>query len=268
MYGIKDEFVTIENGYQLHIRATVPKGDRVIFFVHGAGGYADQWHSQMKYFSKHARVVSYDWLGHGMSQKPDPKPGGLQYTFKLLYDGLSEVFKTYSGEKNYVVAHSYGGALTMQLALRHHAAIQRLALLAPVPCRPYELMPWVWSLPLPVLDKMRAALSERFGNLAFDRRADPALVRREIEAIMNNPIRMMRSLVTGMHDIPKLDLKRVNQKSLVVAGVADRVITLNEIEECYLNIDKLQFEIMPQCGHMIMLEKSVEINEKIKQFFH
>lgn len=69
----------------------------VIFFLHGVGGCAETWSSQIDYFSARGfEIVVPDMLGHGFSSVPDnPK----YYAFSKLLGDFLTIFDHY-------VAHS------------------------------------------------------------------------------------------------------------------------------------------------------------------
>ncbi len=119
----------IRPGYELEIYHHGTDSDTFIFFIHGAGGRADQWHHQINALKDKYTIVAFDLLGHGKS--PKPKAG---YTFSELMGDVEKIYTKYKRENNIVIAHSYGVAFALQLALKNEHKIQKLILIGAIYC--------------------------------------------------------------------------------------------------------------------------------------
>jgi hypothetical protein len=100
-------------------------GDRVVYLVHGWGG----WGLQMSWFvgdlvRRGARVVAYDGPGHGQSD------GRRPLTAKVGCTALAAVVEHY-GPAYGIIAHSSGSVITVHLIERGILTPQRLAFIAP-----------------------------------------------------------------------------------------------------------------------------------------
>jgi hypothetical protein len=88
----------------------------VLFFLHGVGGSATIWTSQISYFTARGyEVVVPDLLGHGFSSVPDdPK----SYTFNKLFRDVLTIFDhyVYEGRPCAIIAHSYGCSFAAALS--------------------------------------------------------------------------------------------------------------------------------------------------------
>ena len=111
----------------------------ILFFIHGVGGSADSWSSQLAYFvSQGYEVIAPDLLGHGFSSCPDnPKA----YTFTKLFKDLLTIFDTYVPEdrKCIIFGHSYGCSFTTALTRVRLERVVTLVLIAsggPTPLAP------------------------------------------------------------------------------------------------------------------------------------
>ena len=113
----------------------------LVFFIHGVGGSASTWSSQIDYFSSRGyEVVAPDLLGHGFSSAPD---NAKCYTFNKLFRDVLTIFDHYvgtgEGRRCAVVAHSYGSSFAAALARTRPSAVSMLLLLAsggPTPLAP------------------------------------------------------------------------------------------------------------------------------------
>jgi len=99
-----------------------PKKSSVVF-VHGAGLDHSSFALQSRYFGYHGRnVLAVDLPGHGRSEGP-PLP-----SIEAMADWLSAVLKQLKIEKASFVGHSMGALAALELAARHPAQCERIAL--------------------------------------------------------------------------------------------------------------------------------------------
>ncbi len=112
----------------------------ILFFLHGVGGSASTWASQIDYFSERGfEIVAPDLLGHGFSSAPD---NHRSYTFAKLFRDVLAIFDHYvvaHQRSSALVAHSYGCSLAAALARTRPANVSMLLLLAsggPTPLAP------------------------------------------------------------------------------------------------------------------------------------
>jgi pimeloyl-ACP methyl ester carboxylesterase len=104
---------------------------RTLVLVHEFGGSATQWLYQLKLFGQTMRVVAPDLRGHGLSDDPE----GLAYTMDGLVNDLETVLDSLDVQRPfYLIAHSFGGAISTEYALRHPENVSGLVLIG-VPTR-------------------------------------------------------------------------------------------------------------------------------------
>jgi len=101
-----------------------PKKSSVVF-VHGAGLDHSSFALQSRYFGYHGRnVLAVDLPGHGRSEGP-PLP-----SIGAMADWVSAALKQLKIEKASIVGHSMGSLVALELAARHPAQCERIALIA------------------------------------------------------------------------------------------------------------------------------------------
>jgi pimeloyl-ACP methyl ester carboxylesterase len=107
-----EEYSTHENvrGKRLRIICMEHPHDVMpaIFFFHGAGGQAEQWKEQLKYFHNRGTLVAVDMVGHGRSEVSSNL---ADYHPDSLVLDLVDVFLRYKRQHNVIIAHSYGTSL-------------------------------------------------------------------------------------------------------------------------------------------------------------
>jgi pimeloyl-ACP methyl ester carboxylesterase len=95
-----------------------------VMFVHGAGLDHSSFGLQSRYFGYHGRnVLALDLPAHGRSDGPPLA------SIEAIADWLARLLKTLNLEKASIVGHSMGSLAALELAARHPAQCERIALL-------------------------------------------------------------------------------------------------------------------------------------------
>ena len=92
-----------------------------LVFIHGVGLSKEIWKPQVDYFSPKYRVVTYDFLGHGLSPSPRSEPEIDDYVEQLneLIDSLN--ISTFS-----LIGHSMGAIISVAYSLKYQNKINAL----------------------------------------------------------------------------------------------------------------------------------------------
>ena len=92
-----------------------------LVFIQGVGMCADIWQPQVEYFSKHYRVITYDFFGHGQSALKKNKPSISDYV-EQLNNLVNEI-----GVLNFsLIGHSMGAIIAVAFALRYPKKVKTL----------------------------------------------------------------------------------------------------------------------------------------------
>lgn len=102
------------------------EGDQTLIFVHGTGGHLEAYSRNFAGLAEEFRVIAYDMVGHGFSDKPD-RP----YTIDYLSDHLVGLIKTLNLPKVSLSGESLGGWVAAWTAAYHPELIDRLILNTP-----------------------------------------------------------------------------------------------------------------------------------------
>src|SRR5438105_6825208 len=110
------------------VRYTVSGAGDPLLLVHGIGmgASAYEWRYNVEPLSRDFRVITYDMLGFGRSEKPP-----LHYTGELYVRLMRDFIRDAIGRPVHVVASGFGAAYAIALACREPAWFQQLILVCP-----------------------------------------------------------------------------------------------------------------------------------------
>lgn len=97
-----------------------------LVMVHGTGGHLEAYARNVRAFSEHYRLVLYDMIGHGYTEKPD-RP----YTIDVMSDHLVAVLDALGIERAHLSGESIGGWVAAWTAAYHPQRVNRLVLNTP-----------------------------------------------------------------------------------------------------------------------------------------
>lgn len=100
---------------------------RTIACLHSSGGSGRQWGALKEYIGSRYDVLTPDLVGYGQSEFEYGSRFGIDDEVELVAGHIRA-----AGGKAHVVGHSYGGAVAIQVALRHPELVASLSVYEPV----------------------------------------------------------------------------------------------------------------------------------------
>ncbi|MEC7596183.1 MAG: alpha/beta hydrolase [Pseudomonadota bacterium] len=85
-----------------------------LIFIHGVGLNGEIWGPQIEYFSQNHRVVTYDFLGHGLSEAPSKTPKLEDYV-----EQLNELVQSINISSFALIGHSMGALISVAYSLKY-----------------------------------------------------------------------------------------------------------------------------------------------------
>src|SRR5437763_9109959 len=215
-----------------------------LVFVHGYGGSAAQWLYQLQFFGQTMRVVAPDLRGHGLSDDPVELPCAMEN----LVDDLELVLERLGVSRPfYLIAHSFGGAVATEYALRHPEDIRGLVMIG-VPSRfiVREIVRRLLRVPDPIF----------------------SWVAKTIKVALYAPQRTLkRMLETALSKWPGQErLEQLRVPTLVVLGQRDNVFLREHYEDTARCIPGSQQVVIPVSAHLVQLERPDAVNRAIRRF--
>jgi len=248
------------------------EGDPVIL-LHGSGPGVSAWSNWggvMPQLASRYRVVAPDIAGFGLTEIKS----SVRYNIKFWVQHLLALMDELSIEKAILVGNSFGGALSMAMALSNPDRVDRIVLMG-TPCGEFQ-----------ITDGLRCALEyepsienmeEMLSLFPFDK----SLINKEmIEARHQASIRpgaheAFRSLMpppqeggkTIVRGFPPKTLEQITCKALVIHGRDDRVVPPACAEKIFNAIPDAQLHMFGQCGHWVQSEKQQGFLNLLSNFF-
>jgi pimeloyl-ACP methyl ester carboxylesterase len=242
-------------GVDVHFQDTVKSMPRSVVFLHGAGGSHRTWRDQWAGLKGAARLVIPDLPGHAESM------GTPRETVGEYAAWLADFVREVGLSKFLLAGHSMGGGIALQAALNGIPGLQGLILAgtgAKLKVSPVifdgiagrfrefapELVEWMMARsagPLLREDVTKDVLSTKPATFASDFRACDAFDVRD-------------------------QLGRIDVPTLAIVGDDDRLTPLKYSEYLARNIRGAVLKILPDAGHIAMLERPTEFNNVIASF--
>lgn len=277
-----------------------------VLFVHGSCGHSGQWDAQAAWLSREqergdgrggrdVRVVRYDLLGCGRSEKP--REGAPEvYAAGEHYRDLAAVYDRFCASSSdddtgaravWIVAHSFGCSLALRLAASERASnVNKLVLVAPASLRFHEGLPLIVThAPLAALGWLQSRLTDGFVAMAFSPETaarDPALVEAERRASNANPPYMFRAFYRSMAGYHRTEagegaraewfraLPHRIERALIVCGADDRVVAPDAAPEIQAKLGGLPscaLETVERAGHQVCQEQPDRVNKLLGAYF-
>lgn len=232
---------------------TKGKGCKVLF-VHGSGADHTLWGNQIKALSSQFRISALDLNGHGRTKYREG--AGLKiYT----QDVLSCINKLC--DKPFLVGHSLGGAIALNIGLNFSHKVVGLGLIG-TGAR-LRVLPELLELIEKNMERAVDFILER----AFSADPDLKMVEKSRKMMLKSrQAVLLRDFKTcDFFDImDRLD--QIDLPTIVICGEEDKLTPVKY--SCYLaeNIPDASLKVIKRAGHMVMIEKPEEVNKILTDF--
>lgn len=242
-----------------------------VMLIHGSGPGVSawaNWRGVIPALSERFRVIAPDMVGFGFTDRPD----GIAYDRATWIAQAIDLLDALEIETVDLVGNSFGGAISLALAIAHPRRVRRLVLMGSVgvsfPIT--DGLDRVWGYE-PSLAAMRSLLD----IFAFDR----GLVTDELaELRYRASIRPgFQESFSAMFPAPRqphvdalasdeADIRALPHETLVVHGRDDRVIPLEASLRLAALIDRSQLHVFGRCGHWTQIEHAARFNRLVGDF--
>ncbi len=269
-------------GVQFHY-AEAGSGEDVVLCLHGWPQHWYEWRNLMPALADRHRVIALDLRGFGWSEAPEDG-----YEKENMADDVLAVLDALGIERVKLVGHDWGGWIGFLLALREPQRFERFLVLNIVP-------PWIttraivghlwrfWYQQL-VLTPVVGYRLHRGGQFirrilvggstnkevwsdeelaAFaDNLAEPARARAAVQLYRVFNLRETAPIARGRYADARLTVP-----TLMLFGEDDFVLRPSMLAGYEKHADEMRVELVPDCGHFIVEEKSDLVIQRAREFF-
>ena len=226
-----------------------------ILFVHGAGGGQLTWSFQKAFFERHAHPMIIELPGHGKSG------GNGEDDIGRYAEHVHSFMRALNLPKIFLVGHSMGGAIVQTLALGYPALVKGVVLVGT-------------GARLRVLPTFLEGVQKNFKETvllmtryAFSRKAPQEFIERAIDQLMQVAPEILHGdfLACDRFDIMK-EVEKIQVPTLIICGDEDEMTPVKYSQYLHDRIKGSRLEVLPEAGHMVMMESAEAFNERVKAF--
>ena len=261
LWNVPHDSTVIKTGYgNTHINVSGPADGYPLVILHAAGLSSTVWFANIAALSEHHRVYAVDVIGDAGKSVADR----LMMERKDYAQWLKEVFDGLNIERCDLLGHSYGGWLTLNMALTYPDRLRKIVLLAPAASfRPLGYMTKLilvlgeFKIHPPARSVLKAAatkgtvLEEAFVHLM------------EIVTRYCSPATMFPTVYTDT------ELKQLQLPALLLIGEGDKIYNPRKaIERARQWMPDLTAEIIPDAGHILIMDQPEIVNARILDFLN
>jgi len=231
------------------------EGREVVLFIHGAGGGQYTWSYQKGFFEKEFNPIMIELPGHGESE------GEGEQEVVRYAEHVHAFLKALGLKKVFLVGHSMGGAIAQTLSLIHPEVMKGIVLVA-TGAR-------LKVLPL-ILDGIMNDFEEtvlKITQFAYSRKAPSDLIEKGVSVMLQCRPEVLYGdfLACDRFDLMN-EVEKIGLPALILCGDDDQLTPVKYSQFLHSRIKGSKLEVLPNAGHMVMMESPQAFDKKIKEF--
>lgn len=246
-------------------------GGRPLLMIHGSGpgvsAYAN-WRLAMPVLSKARRVIAPDMVGFGFTDRP----AGIAYSMDVWVKQAIDLMDSMDLPQVDLVGNSFGGGLSLALAIRHPQRVRRLVLMGSVGV-PFPItkgLDDVWGY-TPSIEAMRGLLdcfaySRELVNDELAQLRYQASIRPGFQESFSAMFPAPRQRWVDAMASAEASIRQLPHETLVLHGREDKVIPLSNALTLAQWIPNVQLHVFGHCGHWTQIEHADRFNRLVGDF--
>jgi pimeloyl-ACP methyl ester carboxylesterase len=261
LWKVSYDPIDINTSYgSTHINVSGPVDGHPLVLLHAAGLSSTVWFASIASLSARHRVYAVDVIGDAGKSVADRvmrRRTDYAHWLRELFDGLHI-------EKCNLLGHSYGGWLTLNMAMAYPDRLHKIVLLAPAASfRPLgfitKLILYLSEFKIhPPTRSMLKAIAAKDTVLE-----EPFIHLMEMVNRYCSPATMYPNVYTD------LELKQIDHPALLLIGSEEKIYNpQSAIERAQRWMPDLSAEVVPDAGHLLILDRPNIINKRILKFLN
>ncbi len=246
-----------------------------LLFIHGLSGCWQNWLENLPHFGVGRRAIALDLPGFGSSPMPSWEIEMPAYG-RLIHDFCEEL----GLEHTTLIGNSMGGFIAVEAAAAFPQSFERLVLVSAAgilntwnPEERATATAYAWKKLGPlVADRGRGIVARpRSRQIAlapffrYPNRLDAALMLEQVVGGIRCP-----GFGPALNAVIRRDIRefltRIQQPTLIVWGLSDRVIPVNAAISYHRRLRHSRLEIFERTGHLPQLERPLRFNLVLDEF--
>lgn len=241
--------------------------------IHGSGpgvtGFAN-WAKSMPTLSEKMRVIAPDMLGFGYTETPD----GTEYTLDNWVKHLVGLLDALNIEKANLVGNSFGGAVTLAMAIKHPERVNRIVLMGAAGVK-FELtegldFAWGYTPSIENMKKMldlfaysRELVTDELARLRYEASMRPGVQERYASMFPSPRQRSIDEVLASDED----EIRKIQAPALIIHGREDVILPYTNSLKLFELIPNAQLHMIGKCGHWTQIEHTRRFNSMLIDFF-
>lgn len=232
-------------------RATAP----VVLLIHGTGSNALSWSYQLRGLRAVARPVAVDLPGHGLSARIGAP------SIPAYAAAVAETMTRLSPGRFFVAGHSLGGAVALELALRHPERVRGLILISTGAHFPaLAATPSLFLLPI-------AVAPGKFRDLFLGEEVSAEALALARAAVAGCPPDIIRADINAAKAFDaRSALPRLRCPALILCGTEDHITPPRYAAWLKEGLPDSRVTLVQGAGHMLPLERPEQVNAALARF--
>lgn len=241
-------------------------GLRPLVFLHGIGGAARAWRSQVEMFGERYRAVAWDMPGYGGSA---PLP---DVSIAALAEALQVFLRDTAAVEPILVGHSIGGMIVQQWLVNNPGSAAAVVLAQTSPAFGKADGDWQKSFiearlgPLDRGETMASLAPNLVGELVGDN-PDPEGIKLACDCMASVPEASYRASMLALLGFDQRQaLKDIKVPTLVLSGTRDRNAPAPMMAKMASYIPSASYVELEGAGHLVNLERPNAFDGALDQF--
>lgn len=259
LWKVSYDPIDINTSYgSTHINVSGPVDGHPLVLLHAAGLSSTVWFANIASLSARHRVYAVDVIGDAGKSVADRVMGrrtDYAHWMREVFDGLHI-------EKCNLLGHSYGGWLTLNMAMAYPDRLRKIVLLAPAAS----------FYPLSFITKLILYLAEfrihpPARSMLKSITAKETVIEEKFIHLMELVTRYCLPATMYPTVYTDEELKRIDHPALLLIGSEEKIYNPQKaIQRAQHWMPDLTAEIVPGAGHLLIMDRPDVVNARISKF--